>query len=104
VSSLIFGAVHLMNYNGGNLSSVLIQVFCTTMMGMAFFALRVLSNGMFLPILCHFLIDWQTGISYGTLDRGSFLPYLAIFLPLGILSIIMIYICEKKLQKEIEQS
>lgn len=102
-SSLIFGALHLMNYDGSNLSDVLIQVFYAAMIGLAFFALRVLSNGMFLPILCHFLIDWQTGIMSGTPDQGSFLPYLIIFLPLGILSIVMIYICEHNMQKEIEQ-
>jgi membrane protease YdiL (CAAX protease family) len=95
-SSVAFGLVHLTNLSGSNLHDVMIQVFYACMIGMSLFAMRVLGNGMALPILVHSLIDMQAGIMDTAPAAGPFLPYLIIFLPLGLCSLGIVYRLEKK--------
>lgn len=99
-SSLLFGLVHLSNYDGTNMHEVLIQVFYAVMLGLALFTVRILTNRMDLNILLHFLIDWQPDLLTGSVAAGPFLSYLVIFLPIGLFSIYVIMQLEKKLKEE----
>lgn len=58
-SSLIFGLAHLWNLRVENPTAVLQQVFFATVMGILLSIIRIRFNGLQIPILIHFFIDFQ---------------------------------------------
>jgi membrane protease YdiL (CAAX protease family) len=96
-TSLLFGLIHLGNLNGTNTLQVWIQVFYATMLGLALCCLRMLTNTISLPILAHFLIDLQPTLLSGSEASGPLWIYVAVFLPLGVISWMTIAALEKGL-------
>lgn len=59
-SSLIFGALHFVNYfNGQDVRKTATQVAGTICMGLNFYFILILSGTLWLPILIHFLYDFS---------------------------------------------
>lgn len=97
-TSLIFGLCHLGNMDGTNNKQVLIQVFYAVMLGLALFACRLLSNGMGLPAVLHFLIDLQPDLMSRDVAAGPFYYYVLVFLPIALLAFWTVFQLEKKMK------
>ena len=58
LSSVIFGTLHFVNYfNGQDIKVTSVQVFGTTLMGINFYVLYIISGTLWIPIIFHFLYD-----------------------------------------------
>ncbi|MGT2897202.1 CPBP family intramembrane metalloprotease [Streptococcus macedonicus] len=91
ISSAIFGLLHLVNIIHRPVQAVLQQVFYATVIGLVFAIDRITANSLWLPILIHALIDFQSTITSGTVDVNSCLTLIIIYLPLALFSIIILF-------------
>lgn len=98
VSSLLFGLTHLTNLIAAEPLAVLQQVFYASCFGLTFAVLRVGYNNLWLPVLVHFLIDFQPAI-LNPVTSNSWLELLIIFIPSSILALVTLNRMDKTLDK-----
>lgn len=88
-SSLIFGLLHLSHlFYGQSVQTTLQQVFYAFVIGLAFSAIRISTNGIWVGMIIHSLIDFDPLINLQTQGNGNWLGYLIIFTPLLIISLL----------------
>ncbi|GBG94381.1 abortive infection protein [Ligilactobacillus salitolerans] len=98
-SALLFGGLHLFNLLGANPSAVFLQICYTFALGVFLAALRITSNGLFLPILLHFLLDWVPLDAPRQAGSSNWGMTLLVFLPLLLLSVTYLILLDQSLQK-----
>ncbi|HJE96465.1 MAG TPA: CPBP family intramembrane metalloprotease [Ligilactobacillus acidipiscis] len=103
-SSLLFGGLHIFNLVGGTLETVMQQVFYACAFGMFLAALRITTNGLTLPILFHFLIDWVPLDAIPSTSGGSWGVTLAIFIPILLLSTMYLVYVDRQLMLQPNKS
>lgn len=87
-SSLLFGLLHLAHlFSGQSVPTTLQQVFYAFVVGMAFSVIRISTNGIWVGIVIHSLVDFQPGITTETQGNGNWASTLVIFTPLLIFSV-----------------
>lgn len=89
-SSLIFAFLHFTNYFTGqqNLNATLQQIVFALMMGVLLSYIRIITDGLWLPIVVHTIIDFNPGITRGdeATDWSSVIILsLLVIIPLAIL-------------------
>ncbi|MFC6253628.1 CPBP family intramembrane glutamic endopeptidase [Secundilactobacillus hailunensis] len=88
-SSLVFGLLHLMNLVGGqSLQTTLQQVFYAFVIGMMFSAIRISTNGLWVGILIHSLIDFDPSIATPMTGNGNWAVDLIVFIPLLMIAVL----------------
>lgn len=99
-SSILFGLFHLINLlHSSPVDAVLQQVFYATAIGLVFSYLHIFTNGIWLCVLAHFLLDLQPTIVTLDIQASSWGPILIIFGIVIIVSIICIYAFNKRVNK-----
>lgn len=99
-SSVLFGLFHLINLiHNGPVDAVLQQVFYATAVGLAFSYLHIFTNGIWLCVLAHFLLDLQPTIATMDIQASSWGPILIIFGIVIVISIVCIYAFNKRINK-----
>ncbi|MCM0582769.1 CPBP family intramembrane metalloprotease [Weissella diestrammenae] len=87
-SSIIFGLLHISNslVMSQSFTSTAQQVFYATAIGIFLAVLRIMTNGLILPVLIHSLIDFSPTVTSGTpIAVQSWTPILSVFIPIIIL-------------------
>ncbi|WP_203649462.1 CPBP family intramembrane glutamic endopeptidase [Secundilactobacillus yichangensis] len=88
-SSLVFGLLHLSHlFNGQSVQTTLQQVFYAFVIGMAFSAIRISTNGIWVGLVIHSLIDFDPTITAQMQGDGSWAADLIIFTPLLIIALL----------------
>lgn len=88
-SSLVFGLLHLMNLvSGQSVQTTLQQVFYAFVIGMMFAAIRISTNGLWVSILIHSLIDFDPSIATPMTGNGNWTVDLIVFLPLLMITVL----------------
>ncbi|WP_083907103.1 CPBP family intramembrane glutamic endopeptidase [Streptococcus entericus] len=85
-TSVLFGLFHLVNLAQAEPLAVAQQIFYATCFGLSFAALRVGYNNLWLPMLIHFLIDFQPSINE-PVSSGSWIEFIVVFVPLAGLAL-----------------
>ncbi|MFA9492646.1 CPBP family intramembrane glutamic endopeptidase [Streptococcus sp. E17BB] len=85
-TSVLFGLFHLVNLAQAEPLAVAQQIFYATCFGLSFAALRVGYNNLWLPMLIHFLIDFQPSINE-PVSSGSWIEIIVVFVPLAGLAL-----------------
>lgn len=72
ISSVIFGALHIINYfNGQSFKITLLQVVATTLMGINFYVVFIITGTLWAPMLLHFIFDFSLLVQGGDLNKLS---------------------------------
>lgn len=95
-TSLLFGALHLLNLLEANPVAVFQQVFYATAAGFLLATIRVGYNNLWLPMLLHFLIDFKPTI-HDPVAVNVWLDLLVIFIPQALLSLVTLLSMDKDL-------
>lgn len=75
VTSVVFGLLHGLNIiNGQSVSTTVLQVILTTLVGLALFAALMASGTLWLPILLHFLMDFAVIARGGVVNEDEEKP------------------------------
>lgn len=90
VTSIIFGLLHLFNLRSGTVEGVAQQVFYAFCMGLFFSLVKIITNSIHIGAILHFLFDLQFGIYENTSTHMSWSVVVLLFLPLAVISIILI--------------
>lgn len=98
ITSLIFGVLHLTNLDGNPSSAVFQQVFYATCLGFIFSATRIAFNSIFIGAFLHFLLDFQIDV-YQPLTVNNWLNVIMLFLPIAIISFLLIISMDRSLAK-----
>lgn len=97
-SSLLFGALHSINLLSGPTTIVLQQMFSAIAIGTLFVVIRVVTNGLFFPILLHFVLDWGPLTSYSYNTDSSWVLTLTIFTIIFVVSTKTLSLLDQQLQ------
>ena len=95
--SAIFGLMHLVNLTHQTLAATSQQVFYAFAIGMLFCTIHIWSNAMVIPAVMHFLFDFSPVIKSATTVAVSWIGVLVIFLPILIVSLLWIFLYNKKI-------
>ncbi|WP_223317401.1 CPBP family intramembrane glutamic endopeptidase [Leuconostoc mesenteroides] len=98
ITSLIFGMLHLTNLDGDSSKAVFQQVFYATCIGLIFSVTRITFNSIFVGAFLHFLFDLQVTI-YQPLTADNWLNVIMLFLPIAVISILLIISIDHLLEK-----
>lgn len=102
VTSLLFGLIHLLNLIVAEPTAVVQQVFYATSLGLLFAVIRVGYDNLWLPILLHFLFDFQPTINE-PVTSSAWLELMIIFIPQALLSLVTLFHMDKDLAKHAVQ-
>ncbi|ARN93848.1 hypothetical protein AZI11_12955 (plasmid) [Levilactobacillus brevis] len=97
-SSLLFGALHSINLFSGPATIVLQQIFSAIAIGTLLVTIRVITNGLFFPILIHFILDWGPLTSYSYDTGSSWVFTLTIFTIIFLASTKTLSLLDQQLQ------
>lgn len=97
-SSFLFGALHSINLLSGPVTIVLQQMFSAIAIGTLFVVIRVITNGLFFPILIHFILDWGPLTTYSYDTGGSWVLTLTIFTIIFLVSTKTLSLVDQHLQ------
>lgn len=99
-SSLIFGLAHLWNLRVESPTAVLQQVLFASIIGIMLAHFRIKFNGLLIPIIIHFFIDFQKSIvAKQSLTSANWVQILITYLPMLIVAIIAISYLENDIKK-----
>ncbi|GAX03909.1 membrane protein [Secundilactobacillus pentosiphilus] len=88
-SSLVFGLLHLSHlFNGQSVQTTMQQVFYAFVIGMAFSAIRISTNGIWVGLVIHSLIDFDPTITAQMQGNGNWAAAVIIFTPLLLISLV----------------
>ena len=98
ITSLIFGILHLTNLDIDPSKAVFQQVFYATCLGFIFSATRIAFNSISVGAFLHFLLDLQVTV-YQPLTVDTWLNVITLFLPIAVISIMLIISMDRSLDK-----
>lgn len=99
-SSVIFGLLHLSNLTFQSVDATMQQVFYALILGLTLSFIRLLTNGLWVGILLHSLIDFQPTIATGGSAATNWGPLLLVFLPLFVISLLWLWFADRLLLKK----
>lgn len=96
---LFLGLLHLSNLTFQSVDATMQQVFYALILGLALSFIRILTNGLWVGILLHSLIDFQPTIATGGSAATNWGSLLLIFLPLFVISLLWLWFADRLLLK-----
>lgn len=96
-SSIIFGLFHLSNLSYQSFNTTFQQIFYAIAIGLMFCFIRLKTNGIWICVLIHSLVDFQPNIN-GSGSSSSWALLSLIFIPIILISILCIYVFNKKIK------
>lgn len=90
-SALVFGLLHYYNLVSTSFQDTSIQVFYAAAIGMIFACIRIRYRNLWLPILIHFIIDFQPAIIETGTPGNSWITVLLLFTPIIVVSALVLF-------------
>ncbi|WP_420741428.1 type II CAAX prenyl endopeptidase Rce1 family protein [Limosilactobacillus fermentum] len=97
---VVHGLLHLSNLTFQSVDATMQQVFYALILGFALSFIRLLTNGLWVGILLHSLIDFQPTIATGGSAATNWGSLLLIFLPLFVISLLWLWFADRLLLKK----